>query len=211
MNKFFTAGGLLLLVFFPRPLASQETMTPTLEPAAPPAEETPPAALPAALDLARYEALGKKSPFTAVTAEETASFAQDLTLAGFVRLKGEDFVMVANRANASRFLVGQKASPSAQGLVLMEVIRDPKGDATKMKAKVKKGAEVATLSFEATAAAPATPPGQPPMPGVPQPAPVVPGAQALPGQKPPAQLQPGQNRPNPPVIRRRVIPVPPAR
>jgi len=185
-------------------------MTPILEPAAPPAEETSPAALPAALDMARYEALGKKSPFTAVAAEETASFAQDLTLAGFVRLKGEDFVMVANRANASRFLVGQKASPSAQGLVLVEVIRDPKGDATKMKAKVKKGAEVATLSFEATAAAPATPPGQPPMPGVPQPVPVVPGTQALPGQKPPAQLQPGQNRPNPPVIRRRVIPVPPA-
>lgn len=159
--------------------------------------------LPVALNMDRYGALAKKSPFTAVAAEETASFAQDLALAGFVRLKGEDFVMVANRANADRFLVGKNESPSARGLVLVEVIRDPKGDATKMKAKVKKGGEVATLGFEAAPAAPAPVPGQPAAP--------VPGAQAVPGQPPIPQLQPGQNRPAAPVIRRRVIPVPPAR
>jgi len=158
--------------------------------------------LPGTLDLGRYEALAKKSPFTAVAAEETAGFAQDLALAGFVRLKGEDFVMVANRATADRFLVGKKESPSARGLVLVEVMKDPKGDATKMKAKVKKGSEVATLGFEAAAAAPPPPPGQPAVA-----VPPVPGGQVLPGQ-PPGQLQPGQNRP--PVIRRRVIPVPPA-
>lgn len=185
-------------------------MTPSLEPAPVAAEEVPAAVLPGLLDMARYEALAKKSPFTAVTAEETAGFAQDLSLAGFVRLKGEDFVMVANRANASRFLVGRKQSPSAQGLVLVEVMKDPKGDATKMKAKVKKGTEVATLSFEAMAAAPAAPAGQPPIPGVPQPGQGMPGQQA-PAQLQPGQNQPGQNRPAAPVIRRRVIPVPPAR
>jgi hypothetical protein len=166
------------------------------------AEEVAAPALPVALNMDRYGALGKKSPFTAVTVEETASFAQDLALAGFVRLKGEDFVMVANRANADRFLVGKKESPSARGLVLMEVIRDPKGDATKMKAKVKKGGEVATLGFEAAPAAAAPAPGQPVLP--------VPGVQAVPGQPAVPQLQPGQNRPAPAVIRRRVIPVPPA-
>lgn len=167
------------------------------------AEEAPDVTvLPGTLDLGRYEALAKKSPFTAVAAEETAGFAQDLALAGFVRLKGEDFVMVANRATADRFLVGKKESPSARGLVLVEVMKDPKGDATKMKAKVKKGSEVATLGFEAAAAAPPPPPGQPAVA-----VPPVPGGQVLPGQ-PPGQLQPGQNRP--PVIRRRVIPVPPA-
>ena len=117
----------------------------------PPAESTsadmPSSLLPVALNMDRYGALARKSPFTAVAAEETAGFAQDLALAGFVRLKGEDFVMVANRATADRFLVGKKESPSARGLVLVEVMKDPQGDATKMKAKVKKGAEVATISF----------------------------------------------------------------
>lgn len=144
----------------------------------------------------RYGALAKKSPFTAVAMEETAGFAQDLALAGFVRLKGEDFVMVANRATADRFLVGKKESPSARGLVLLEVVKDPKGDATKMKARVKKGAEVATLTFEAASAPP--PVGQaPPIPG-----------QAIPGQPPPQLQPPGQKQPTAPVIRRRVIPVP---
>jgi len=157
--------------------------------------------LPVALNMDRYEALAKKSPFTAVAAEETAGFAQDLALAGFVRLKGEDFVMVANRATADRFLVGKKESPSARGLVLVEVMKDPQGDATKMKAKVKKGAEVATISFQA-ASAPPPPAGQP----VGQ---VPPGpGQALPGQPAPKILPPGQKQPTAPVIRRRVIPVP---
>lgn len=204
MNKFFTSRAVLLLVFFARPLASQETMIPALPPAEMASSEKPVPALPGKLDLARYEALAKKSPFTAVAAEETAGFAENLALAGFVRLQGDDFVMVANRATADRFLVGKKESPSARGLVLVEVIRDPKGDATKMRAKVKKGTEVATLSFEAPSSAPPSPAGQPGAQ-----VPPVPG-QPVPGQPVPPQLQPGQNRPVAPVIRRRVIPVPPA-
>lgn len=206
MNKFFTTWGVLLLVFFLRPLASQETMTPSLAPAEVVPEDAPVPVLPGPLVMSRYEALTKKSPFTAVAAEETAGFAQDLTLAGYVRLKGEDFIMVASRTSPDRFLVGKKGSPSARGLVLVEVLKDPKGEATKMKAKVKKGNEVATLSFEAAASAP--PPGQPPAPGATPPTQPVPGVQGGPGQKPPAQLQPGQNRNTAPVIRRRVIPVP---
>jgi len=165
-------------------------------------ENAPSGMLPVALNLDRYGALAKKSPFTAVAVEETAGFAQDLALAGFVRLKGEDFVMVANRATADRFLVGKNQSPSARGLILLEVMKDPKGDATKMKAKVKKGAEVATLSFEAASAS--APVGQPvgqvpPMPG-----------QVIPGQPAPQIQPPGQKQPTAPVIRRRVIPVPSA-
>ena len=173
--------------------------------ASPPSAEStsadmPNGLLPVALNMDRYEALAKKSPFTAVAAEETAGFAQDLALAGFVRLKGEDFVMVANRATADRFLVGKKESPSARGLVLVEVMKDPQGDATKMKAKVKKGGEVATISFQAASAPPPAgqPVGQvPPGPG-----------QALPGQPAPKIQPPGQKQPTAPVIRRRVIPVP---
>ena len=175
-------------------------MTAPLPPTESASEDRPSSMLPAALNMDRYGALAKKSPFTAVAAEETASFAQDLALAGFVRLKGEDFVMVANRATADRFLVGKKESPSARGLVLLEVIKDPKGNATKMKAKVKKGAEVATLSFDASSTPPAggQPAGQvPPVPG-----------QAIPGQPAPKVQPPGQKQPTAPVIRRRVIPVP---
>ena len=164
-------------------------------------EDAPSGMLPVALKMDRYGALAKKSPFTAVAAEETAGFAQDLALAGFVRLKGEDFVMVANRATADRFLVGRKESPSARGLILLEVMKDPKGDATKMKAKVKKGAEVATLSFEAASVSPPVgqPVGQvPPMPG-----------QVIPGQPAPQIQPPGQKQPPATVIRRRMIPVPP--
>jgi len=112
---------------------------------------------------------------------------------------------VANRATADRFLVGRKESPSARGLILLEVIKDPKGDATKMKAKIKKGAEVATLSFEAASAPPPVgqPVGQvPPIPGQ-----AIPG-QAIPGQPAPQIQPPGQKQPTAPVIRRRVIPVP---
>lgn len=161
------------------------------------AHELSEGALPGPLVIARYEALTKKSPFTAVAVEETAGFAQDLILAGYVRLKGEDFVMVASRTSPNRFLVGKKESPSAQGLVLVEVLKDPKGDPTKMKAKIKKGSETSTLSYETTASAPASPP---PVPG-----------QPVPGQPNPAQAQAAQNRPGAaPVIRRRVIPIPSA-
>lgn len=178
-------------------------MTPSLPHAENIAAEAPSGALPGPLAMSRYEALTKKSPFTAVTVEETAGFAQDLLLAGYVRLKGEDFVMVASRTSPTRFLVGKKESPSAQGLVLIEVLKDPKGDPTKMKAKIKKGPETATLSYEVAASAP---PPQAPIPGQ-----AVPGAPVLPGQPNPAQAQPGQNRPGgAPVIRRRVIPIPAA-
>lgn len=211
MNKFFTWGSVLVLVFSCLGLASENSMMES-PPTFPPAMEESPSlsGLPVPLMLDRYQALSKKSPFTAVTVEETAGFAQDLLLAGYVRLKGEDFVMVASRSSPDRFLVGKKESASARGLTLMELMRDPKGDPTKMKAKIKKGQETAVISYEVAGAPPAAA-GQPPVPGAPAPIPgqVSPGG--VPGQTVPPQLQPGQTRPNPgPVIRRRVIPVPPA-
>lgn len=212
MNKFFTSSGLLLFVFFLGALASDENMispAPAPQPPAPESEGEA-AILPALISMSRYEALSKKSPFTAVTVEETAGFAQDLVLAGYVRLKGEDFVMVANRTTPDRFLVGKKESPGAHGLLLVEVQKDPKGDPAKMKAKVKKGQEVATLAYAATPAS-ATPPGQPPVPGLPTPGQTPPAGQPGSGAAVPPQLQPGQTRPpSTPVIRRRIIPIPPA-
>jgi len=161
------------------------------------------------LELSRYTALGKKSPFTLASATAEADFAKELVLGGYVRLEGEDYVMVANKTKPERILVGRKASPSAQGMVLLELKKDPLGDPSKMQAKIKKGSEMATLKYEVTgggaapaAQAPVAIPGQPPIPG-------------MPGQPAQAQINPGQKAGNAGgqapgmVIRRRVIPIPP--
>jgi len=158
--------------------------------------------LPKALDLSRFEALGKKSPFTLASATAQADFAKDLVLGGYVRMDGEDYVMVANKTKLDRILVGMKPSPAAQGMILLELKKSPLGDLSKLEAKIKKGTEMATLKYESTGggAAPAPIPvatqGQPPIPGMPG--------------------QPGQGGVNPlgrggspaPIIRRRVIPIP---
>ena len=207
MSKFFTCPLALLLASVLAALAS-EPMSPALAPQ--PTPETPVEAaasgpgLPIVLSSGRYAALGKKSPFTlASTTEENADFAKDLILAGYFRTEGKDFVLVANRTQPTRLMVGTQPSAAAQGLILVKVERDPSGDPTKMRAQIRKGSETAMLKYESSASAgqPAQgqPPSvQPPVPGQPQPAQAAP---AVPGQKP-AQ--------NPPVIRRRVVPIPPA-
>jgi hypothetical protein len=149
--------------------------------------------------------LGKKSPFTLASATAEADFAKELVLGGYVRMDGEDFVIVANKTKPERIMVGRKPSPSAQGMVLQDLKKDPSGDPSKLQAKIKKGTEMATLKYEITggggapvAPIPVAAQGQPPIPG-------------LPGQ------QPGQGQMNSggkpgatpaPVIRRRVIPIP---
>ncbi len=153
--------------------------------------------LPKVLDISRYAALGKKSPFTlASTSEEAADFAKDLILTGYVRLDGEDFVMVANKTKPDRILVGKKPAPAAQGMILVRVDKDPSGDATKMRAQLKKGSETATLKYEATVGV-----GAPPAPSG-MPVPQVPGTLGQAQGK--GQIPGVQN----PVIRRRVIPIP---
>jgi hypothetical protein len=162
--------------------------------------------LPKALELSRYTALGKKSPFTLASATAEADFAKELVLGGYVRLEGEDYVMVANKTTPERILVGRKPSPSAQGMILLDLKKDPLGDPSKMQAKIKKGSEMATLKYEVTgggavpvAQAPVAGQAQPPIPGLPGQAQVNPGAKAANA----GGQAPGM------VIRRRVIPIPP--
>jgi len=200
MSKFFTSwlGPLLALSL---PVLGSEEVNPATPTPSLPATTAKEADLPGPLVADRYAALGKKSPFTLASAsQENADFAKDLVLAGYVLIDSKDFVMVANRSRPERILVGSSPSPSAQGMVLVKIERDPSGDATKMQARIRKGTEEATLKYEAAStAAPTTPvpaqpgaPGQPPSLGQPPAAP-VPG-------------QPGQK--NAPVIRRRVVPIP---
>ena len=158
--------------------------------------------LPKALDLSRFEALGKKSPFTLASATAEADFAKELVLGGYVRMDGEDYVMVANKTKPDRILVGMKPSPAAQGMILLELKKDPSGDPSKMQAKIKKGTEMATLKYESMgggappAPIPVATQGQPPIPG-------------MPGQPGQGQMNASGKGSSPaPIIRRRVIPIP---
>jgi hypothetical protein len=207
VNKFFTIVRGVLLVYLMEGIGFGE-MSPVLPIAVaevPPSTE-PRAGLPKALELSRYTALGKKSPFTLASATAEAAFAKDLVLGGYVRLEGEDYVMVANKTKPDRILVGRKPSPSAQGMILLDLKKDPLGDPSKMKAKIQKGSEMAELQYEMTGGG-ATPTGQaptamqaqPPIPGLPAQAQVNPGAKAANA----GGQAPGM------VIRRRVIPIPP--
>lgn len=203
MSKFFTRTPALLLACVLPALASDPMpVSPPL-----PALELPVTAgpsLPKTLDAGRFAALAKKSPFTlASTTEENADFAKDLILAGYVRIDGQDFVMIANRNRPERLMVGTKSSPSAQGLVLVKVERDPSGDPTKLRAQIRKGSETAMLRYEAGASSPS--------------APVAPVPAGMPGQPPIPQASsmpvglPGQTQPQtPPVVRRRATPIPSA-
>lgn len=209
MNKFLTILTLPLLVVAGAGLGwggmSEESVAPVV---ATPQTSTV-SGLPTILPPSRYAALGKKSPFTlASTTEEAADFAKDLVLAGFVRLDGEEFIMVADKTKPNRVLVGKKPSPSAQGMLLLEVKKDPSGDPAKMEARIKKGSEVATLKYEVTGGG-----GAPSAPGMGQPVAAAPGTPTPPGTVPqPGQVQPGVQpgqKPVPAVFRRRPIPIVP--
>ena len=202
MSKFFTRTLALLLALACNLLASEDMKTASSSPPEKAGMDTPsPGGLPAVLDAGRFSALGRKSPFTlASTTEENADFAKDLILAGYFRTEGKDYVLIANRTQPTRLMVGTQPSAAAQGLTLVKVERDPSGDPTKLRAQIRKGTEMATLKYETSAAPPvAGQPGQPaPVPGQP---PAAQAAPAVPGQKTPQ---------NPPVIRRRVVPIPSA-
>jgi len=200
MSKFFTWLPGLLLASFGFALASEEM--PILPPAPGPETAEATVALPAPLSAGRFAALSRKSPFTLASAtQENADFAKELILAGYVRLEGKEFVMVAKRNGPERLMIGTQPSPSAQGMILEKVVRDPSGDPTKMSAVLRKGTETATLQYEKGGAAPMAAPGG----AQPQ---VVPGAAPVPPQGQP-QVTAGQApAQNPPVIRRRVVPIP---
>ena len=206
MNKFFTlVVGVILVLVGKGIVWGQMTSETTQQPPLIPVATATSSGLPKPLDLSRFDALGKKSPFTLASATAEADFAKELVLGGYVRMDGEDFVIVANKTKPERIMVGRKPSPSAQGMVLLDLKKDPSGDPSKLQAKIKKGTEMATLKYETTGGG-----GAPvaPIPVAAQGQPSIPG---LPGQ------QPGQGQMNSggkpgatpaPVIRRRVIPIP---
>jgi hypothetical protein len=206
VNKFFTlAVGVILVLVGKGIVWGQMTAETISQPPVIPVATATSSGLPKPLDLSRFDALGKKSPFTLASATAEADFAKELVLGGYVRMDGEDFVIVANKTKPERIMVGRKPSPSAQGMVLQDLKKDPSGDPSKLQAKIKKGTEMATLKYEITggggapvAPIPVAAQGQPPIPGLPGQQPVQ--GQINSGGKPSATPAP--------VIRRRVIPIP---
>jgi hypothetical protein len=175
VNKFFTLAVGVILVLVGKGIVWGQMTTETIpQPPVISVATTTSSGLPKPLDLSRFSALGKKSPFTLASATAEAEFAKDLVLGGYVRMDGEDFVIVANKTKPDRILVGRKPSPAAQGMVLLDLRRDPSGDPSKLQAQIKKGTEMATLKYEITGGGgtPVTPipiavQGQSPIPGLP--------------------------------------------
>jgi hypothetical protein len=213
MNKFLTILPPLLLVMASSAVGwsamSEDNSSSSV--GSPPVPQTF-SGLPAILEYSRFAALGKKSPFTlASSTGELADFAKDLYLAGFARMAGEEYVVVANKTKPDRVLVGKKPSPSAQEMVLVEVKKDPSGDAAKMEARIKKGGEVATLKYEVFGGgeAPGVPPVVAGQPGAPAPLPPnATGVPAQPSQTTPSQAAAGSGPKLPTRTRYRVTPVP---
>ena len=201
MSKFFTYPSALLLAWAGPALASEEM--PALFPASE-AEEVAAtgSGLPAPLSSARFAPLARKSPFTLSTSvEENAEFAKDLILAGYLRIDGQDFVIIAKRGGPERLMVGTKPSPSAQGLLLDRVERDPLGDPTKLRAFIRKGGESAVLNYES--AAPPSAGSSPAAASAPPAAGSAPGGVPNPlFQPPPAAAPAAEAGPaNPPKVR----------
>jgi hypothetical protein len=148
VNKFFTlALGVILVLVGKGIVLGQMTTETTPQPSLIPVTTTTSSGLPKPLDLSRFEALGKKSPFTMASATAEADFAKELFLGGYVRVDGEDFVIVANKTKPDRIFVGRKPSPAAQGMVLLDLKKDPSGNPSKLEARIKKGTEMATLGY----------------------------------------------------------------
>ena len=178
MNKFFTlALGVILVLVGKGIVLGQMTTETTPQPSLIPVATTTSSGLPKPLDLSRFEALGKKSPFTMASATAEADFAKELFLGGYVRVDGEDFVIVANKTKPDRIFVGRKPSPAAQGMVLLDLKKDPSGNPSKLEARIKKGTEMAMLGYLRQDT------GNPPVASVPGAAPTPPPFLNMSGQQ----------------------------
>ena len=183
MNKFFTFAVGVILVLVGKGIVWGQMTTETNPQPPVISVATTSSGLPRSLNLSRFDALAKKSPFTLASATADAAFAKDLVLGGYFRTDGEDFVIVADKTTHDRWLVGRKPS-SAQGMVLQDLLKDPSGDLSMLQAKIKKGTEMATLKYEPTGGSgtPVAPIPTPvaPIPYVPQ---TQPSSPTLSGQK----------------------------
>jgi hypothetical protein len=117
--------------------------------------------------LSSFEDLTKRSPFSLPTAEEKSPLGDRYVVTGAASWDGTQRVFVMDKNSQERHTITAGSGPQAMELIEFMPSADPR----EMKARVRIGQEVATLSFEA--AAPANPAqaaalqnrGQPQQPG----------------------------------------------
>lgn len=166
-------------------------------------------------EMAAFQSLLDRSPFSLPTAEESSPLADRFSLTGAADLDGDPMVFVLDRTTQTRQMLSK--IPNSQKMSLLEYLPDP--DPRKMRATIRVDGQVATIAYSESPAQPqqAGLPGQPiqpsqpgvrpPQAGLPQgqPTTVVNVPAAMPGS--PAFQQQGASaaQPSHRVIRRRVI------
>jgi hypothetical protein len=94
----------------------------------------------------RYEPIWKKSPFTlsSTAPEAVAGFAENLALAGVVKINGESYVAVINKATQKRELISSKPNP--QGIFLAKLESGEEMD--KVAVTLQKGDEISVMRYD---------------------------------------------------------------
>lgn len=160
-------------------------------------------AIPQPYPAGRYEPIWKKSPFTLSSAapEAVAGFAENLALAGVVKINGESYVAVINKATQKRELISSKPNP--QGIFLAKL--ESGGEMDKVAVTLQKGDEISVMRYDTAFLKASTPkqagPGQNPGAGTPPSVAGQPGSATSSNQTPP---------PPPRVRHSRMIPSQPA-
>ncbi|MCX6970619.1 MAG: hypothetical protein NTV93_10775 [Verrucomicrobia bacterium] len=158
-------------------------------------------------DLAQFQFLLDRSPFSLPTAEESSPLADRYTLTGVASIDGEAMVFVLDKTTQERHMVSKTPNNFDMGLV--EYLPDP--DPRHMRATIKINGQTATISYSDPVAQPGQP-GVSQTPGMAMPQGQNPTAvvNAPPGQTIVAGAPPNMQQGNPQapprrVIRRRII------
>lgn len=158
-------------------------------------------------DLAQFQFLLDRSPFSLPTAEESSPVADRYTLTGAASINGEPIVFILDKTTQERHMITK--APNKFNIGLVDYLPDP--DPRRMHASIKINGQVATLSYSEPVAVQGQQPAAPQNAGgAPQnqnPMAVVnlPPGQVMATGAPPNMQQPNGQSPQRRVIRRRII------
>ena len=117
-------------------------------------------------DMAAFQSLLARSPFSLPTAEESSPLAERFSLTGAADINGETMVFVIDRTTQNRQMVKKaNAQTAPQSMTLVEYMPDP--DPRKMKATIRVDGQISTIAFSESAMDPQQQAQQPAVPGQP--------------------------------------------
>ncbi|MEI6491399.1 MAG: hypothetical protein WCO94_02540 [Verrucomicrobiota bacterium] len=155
-------------------------------------------------DIARFQFLMDRSPFSLPTAEESSPIADRYTLTGAASLNGEPLIFVLDKTTQEHHMLSKSSNKTNMGLV--EYLPDP--DPRHMRATIKINGQTATISYAEPVAVQGQQPQVTAMTSSNQnPTAVVnaPSGQVVAPGSPPNMQQPNSQPPQRRVIRRRII------